>query len=963
MKNISSIIYGILFSVLIIANSAIFGQEISSETLPNLRGEKAIKKLKENGQYDSLMDAVKSAQKKDGQTDELPTTNAIGQNIRLTASDGSTTDKFGVSVAISGDTAIIGSYLDDIGTNAEQGSAYIFVRNGTTWDQQAKITAADGAAGDRFGIEVAIYNNTVIVGSYLDDVGINTDQGSAYIYARTGSLWIQQTKLTVADGAANDQLGYGVSLYGNTAIVGSYSDDIGTNANQGSAYVFVGSGATWTQQAKLTASDGAADDAFGIKLTLNGDTLIVGSPNDDVGTNANQGSVYIFVRNGTTWTQQAKLTASDGAANDQFGFSVSISGETAIVGVYADDIGANADQGSAYIFVRNATIWTQQAKIINPEGAANARFGLSVAISGNTIVIGSQFENIGEHLAQGSADVYIKMNNGTWERQTRLISADGLPIDTLGNCVAIDNNNILVGASLDDVGANTDQGSVYAFRFLSQTWSQESQKVASDGAADDQFGGSVSISGDTAIVGSVLDDIGTNAEQGSAYIFVRTGTTWTQQAKLIASNGTVDDRFGVDVAIYGDTAIVGANRKNVGVNSNQGSAYIFVRNGTTWTQQAELNASDGGADDQFGFGVTVFGDTALVGAYADDVAANTDQGSVYVYTRSGTTWTQQTKLTASDGAADDQFGVDLELNGNTVVIGAYLDDIGTNIDQGSTYVFVRSGAIWTQQAKLTASDGVTNDFFGRDVAISGDTAIVGAYFDDVGTVVGAGSAYVFTRTGTTWTQQQKLTASDGGASDFFGINVAISGDTVIIGASQDDIGTNTNQGSAYFFTRVNGVWLQQQKLTAPNGAVDDLFGVSVAVSGDKFLVGAWLSDSAVSNPLTENSKDNFAPTAVDQGTAYFFINNLLPPTAAGVSVSGRVLTANGRGLRNATVSLTKANGETISTTTSAFGYYSFDNVEAAQTIVISINSKRFHFQPQVVSLTESLSDLNFIAME
>ncbi len=954
MKNKCLLLIGIFVSGLVFANSSTFGQTISNDALPTLRGDKAVEKLKEAGQYDSLMEAVKVARKEDGQSS---TADAIGQNIKLTASDGLATDKFGVSVAISGDTAIVGSYLNNVGTNNEQGSAYIFVRNGTTWNAQAKLTAADGAINDRFGIDVAIYDNTVVVGSYLDDIGANADRGSAYIFARTGSLWIQQTKLTASDGAAGDQFGYSVSIYGNTVVVGAYSNDVGANANQGSAYIFVGSGAVWTQQAQLTASDGTADDIFGYDVSLNGNTAIIGSPNDDVSTNPNQGSAYIFVRSGTMWTQQTKLTASDGAANDQFGFAVSISGEIVVVGAYANDIGANADQGAAYIFVRNSTVWTQQAQLINPQGAVNARFGISVAISGYAVVIGSYFDNIGENLAQGSADVYFQTDGATWARQTQLVSADGAATDTLGNSVAIESGNILVGAALDDVGANADQGSVYAFRILSQTWSQESQKVASDGAANDQFGGAVSISGNTAIIGSLNADVGANANQGAAYIFVRTGTTWTQQAKLTASDGAASDFFGVDTAIYGDTVIVGSHRNDVGSNIDQGAAYIFVRSGTTWTQQAQLTASDGAASDFFGFGVTIFGDTAIVGAHTDDVGANTDQGAAYVFTRSGTTWTEQTKLTASDGAANDAFGVDLEISGNTVIIGASLDDVGTNTDQGSAYIFVRSGAVWTQQAKLTASDGVTVDNFGRDVAISGDTALVGAYFADVGTVVGAGSAYVFNRSGTTWTQQQKLTASDGGASDFFGISVAINGDTIIIGASQDDVGANVNQGSAYFFTRINGIWHQQQKLNASNGTANDLFGISVAVSGDKFVIGAWLSDSAVSNPLNEN---NFTPAAVDQGASYFFINDVLAPTSAGVSIGGRVMT-NDIGLRNAIVTLTKANGETISVRTSTFGYYNFEGLEAGQTVVISVNSKRFQFNPQAITLSEDITDLNFIA--
>jgi hypothetical protein len=233
----------------------------------------------------------------------------------------------------------------------------------------------------------------------------------------------------------------------------------------------------------------------------------------------------------------------------------------------------------------------------------------------------------------------------------------------------------------------------------------ESKLTAGDGAAYDAFGGSVAINGDTAIVGACYDDVGANSDQGSAYVFVRSGTAWTQQAQLTAGDGAAGDHFGKSVAISGDTAIVGADDADVGANIDQGSAYVFVRSGTAWTQQAQLTAGDGAAGDLFGASVAISGDTAIVGAYDDDVGANSDQGSAYVFVRSGTTWTQQAQLTAGDGAAGDAFGKSVAISGDTAIVGAGYDDVGANSDQGSAYVFVRSGTAWSQQAKLTAGDG------------------------------------------------------------------------------------------------------------------------------------------------------------------------------------------------------------------------------------------------------------------
>ncbi len=380
--------------------------------------------------------------------------------------------------------------------------------------------------------------------------------------------------------------------------------------------------------------------------------------------------------------------------------------------------------------------------------------------------------------------------------EQKILASDGASYDSFGYSVAVSGNTALVGAYNDDVGGNSNRGSAYVFVRSGATWSEQAHLTASDGASNDYFGYSVALSGDTALVGAYQDQVGVNVKQGSVYVFVRSGTAWTQQAKLTASDGAAGDLFGSSVALSGDTALVGAYMDNA--SGAQGSAYVFTRSGTTWTQQAKLTASDGATSDYFGISVGLSSDTALVGAYKDDVGTRTDQGSAYVFVRSGTNWTQQAKLTASDGVTSAWFGYSASLAGDTALIGAYQDPVNGNANRGSAYVFVRSGTTWTQQAKLTASDGGSYDEFGYSVALSGDTALVGAHHDNVGGM-GQGSAYVFARSGTTWTQQTKLTASDGAASDLFGDSVALSGDTALVGADGDDVGANSNQGSAYFY--------------------------------------------------------------------------------------------------------------------------------------------------------------------
>lgn len=945
---------------------------------PTLSGDAAIEQLKQNGEYESLLKAVENARDKNGRREESPgEQNAVGQTARLNAGDGAAGDQFGTSVAVSGNTAVIGAYLDDVNGNTDQGSAYVFTKTGTAmWTEQAQLSAMDGAADDLFGTSVAISGETVVVGANRDVNGTISGQGSAYIFTRSGTVWTQQQKITADDGAEFDLFGVSVGISGETLVVGAYFDNVGNNSDQGSAYIFTRSGATWTQRQKLTANGGAANDFFGYSVAINDDTIVIGAYGDDVGTVANQGSAYVFTKAGDVWTQQAQLVAMDGANGDLFGIGVAISGNTIVVGAYADNVvvngTSNGDQGSAYVFVRNGTTWMQQTQLVAADGAAGDLFGLSVGISGDTVIVGSYQDDVSSQ-NQGSAYLYMRSGT-TWTQQAQLTAADGAEGDAFGLSVAAGGENLLVGSVLHAVGANDNQGSVYSYRVLTANYTLETRTTSNDGAFDDHFGISVAVSGDTAVVGAYLDDVGASGDQqGSAYIFIRVGTRWRLQTQLLAMDGAAFDRFGVSVSIDGETVIVGAYQPSVGTVSGRGAAYIFTGTGTNWTQQAKLTATDGTVGDQFGYSAAISGETVVVGANADDVGANTDQGSAYIFTRSGTTWTQRTQLAAmtdniNDSAAGDQFGNSVAIDGNTVVVGAVFDDLLLNVQQGSAYVFVGSGATWTQQAKLQSpldpTGGSANDRFGFSVAVSRDTAVVGAIFDNVGSNNNQGSAYVFIRSGTTWTQQAQLLAADGAADDRFGSSAAISGDIVVVGAFSDDVGDNFDQGSAYVFERTGTTWAQKTRLIDTIGMGNDQFGSSVAISGDKIAVGAPNSDNTTFDGFSRDAENRFnAPEALDQGSVLFYVNAPLAPTAAMVTVSGRAMSSAGRGIRNVVIRMTDVSGNVRTATTTAFGYYRFAAVEAGETYIITATGKRSTFsQPShVLNIYEDTDGINFIS--
>ena len=365
----------------------------------------------------------------------------------------------------------------------------------------------------------------------------------------------------------------------------------------------------------------------------------------------------------------------------------------------------------------------------------------------------------------------------------------------------------MIGALYDDDNGFRS-GSAYVFtRDGAGVWGEQAKLLASDGASYDQFGWSVAVDGDTAVIGVTNGD-GYASISGTANVFTRDAMgEWTQKQKLTASDGVRSDEFGYSVAVDGDTAVIGARGSDNGL-INSGSTYVFTRSGGSWNQQAKLTASDGADSDEFGFSVAVDEDTdtgivtAVIGAWVDDDNGLSNSGSAYVFTGSGVSWNQQAKLTASDGEGNDRFGSSVAVVGDTAVIGAFLDDDNGLIDSGASYVFTRSGGSWSEQAKLTATDGASYDQFGSSVAVDGETAVIGARLDD-DNGFHSGSAYVFTRSAGVWDEKLKLLASDGASDDFFGdINgaVGVSGSTIVAGAPRHDTLVGGDDGAAYFFS-------------------------------------------------------------------------------------------------------------------------------------------------------------------
>jgi hypothetical protein len=380
----------------------------------------------------------------------------------------------------------------------------------SVWQEQ-KVTAADGAAGDNFGYAVAVNGTTAVVGA--SNAG-GDGRGVAYVYVLVDDVWTLQQELSADDGAALDGFGFSTSVSGDTIVIGAPYATIGDNGGEGAAYVFVRSGDTWTQVQKLEPDDGTSNFNFGWSVAVSASTALISSPVAAVGDNALQGKAYIFENDGGTWTQAQTLLADDGSAMSTFGSSVALDGTNAIVGA----AGVDGYFGAAYVFDGSSGTWTQTAHLSPDDGVPTEFFGLSVAISGSKALVGAYYQRVDGHNGQGSAYIFSG-DGGTWVQQQKLIASDGAAGARFGLSVALDGTTALVGSYFATVDGNSQQGAAYVFSELGDTWNETDKLVASDGASDDHFGNAVALASGTALIGAFDASPGGTTSQGAAYFY------------------------------------------------------------------------------------------------------------------------------------------------------------------------------------------------------------------------------------------------------------------------------------------------------------------------------------------------------------------------------------------------------------------------------------------------------------
>ena len=750
-----------------------------------------------------------------------------------TTGDGAPADNFGIAIATSGNRAVIGAYGDvivapGVANGVAEGSAYVFTQAvDGTWAQTQKLTPEPlGGDGDNFGLAVAFSGDLIAIGAPRRAAAGLKAAGTVYLYSSSGGAFsLIQTIVSNAP-VADARFGAALALTGDYLAIGS------PQAGRGRVELYrLAPSGIFTFERSFVAPVTEAEAArFGHALALSASELLIGAPQASGG-----GAVFASSRELGIWGEAGRLLLDPAATTSELGFSLSLDSEVALVGL------PGAGPGQVRVLSRSAKAWAEVAILAAPGLQNGARFGQALDLGPARAVVGAT----GALGGDGAGFIFVR-NGAQFLAPQAVDVADGGFADRFGIAVADTQNGVLIGADLDDIYSNSGQGAVYSFvPGFNGNLQLNDRLDTGDGAYLDRFGTAVAIEGNIAMVGAYLEDTEAGADAGAVHWFERTGNRWSRRGRITAPDGRIEDRFGIAVDIEGDRVAIGAFWDVIGTNVDQGSVYIFHRSGDDWVFETKLVAADGRERDLFGFALALDGDRLLVGARGARVP-NLDQGTAYVFRRLASgSWVQEARLNAPSPASGLFFGASVDLSAGRALIGAPGAQVEPGVaNAGAAYVFQGGAGGWLYSGRLIAPQPRESAAFGFSVASDSQRLLAGAFLDapDFNAI---GAAYVFNASDRVL--EATLRAALPQPGEIMGISVAIDGGLIALGSSGYDINGISNAGSVRLFERGLLGWRETRQLVAIDPGFGDGFGRAVAAADGSILIGA--PGKARANPL------------------------------------------------------------------------------------------------------------------
>jgi hypothetical protein len=569
---------------------------------------------------------------------------------------------------------------------------------------------------------------------------------------------------------------------------------------------------------------------FGAALAVDGDTMMIGAPDSVVNDVSDVGFVQVLERSATLgWVPVANLIAPNDSDSGEFGTSIVIRGDTAVIGARVDSDAVPS--GALYVYTRTAGVWSFSQRLAASDPENFTSFGCSVDMDGDTIVVGAFTDpdtQSGTPLSGAGSAYIFTSSGGTWTQQQKLVAADRDVQDRFGNSVRISGDTVVIGCHQDDAVGAANAGSAYVFKRTAGNWALEQKLLPPLGTiANDNFGWSVAIEGDTIFVGAYRMDR-ESFDEGGVFCFTRSGGTWIYLQEVRQPVPVFGDFFGTALSLEGDVLFATAT----GDNSLTGTIFRSERSGGVWGAMESIDIEQPLYPGEIGHFLAHSGPYAVT-----SMGISGDEGYAVILEEDAGIWKRVDIVYSSDRSLSDFFGAATAASTNTLVVGVSGDDL-LQSSSGSAYIYTLEGGTWQESQWLHPVLGVHTSGFGSAVTISGDLMAIASLSDTIDGVSDAGSVYLYERTNSYWGLDTRLTPPTPILGENFGISVSLEGNRLAVGTSSIFVSPPDSPGFVFIYDKVGGVWSLTETLTAPASAIGDRFGTSVALRGQKLVVGA-----------------------------------------------------------------------------------------------------------------------------
>jgi hypothetical protein len=613
---------------------------------------------------------------------------------------------------------------------------------------------------------------------------------------------------------------------GPLALDGNRALIVGSEGDQWAAYVFDHNGTSWIQEDVLILPS----LEFPRSLALNENRVIFGFPTDDtLGNNA--GIAYVFEYDGSAWSEPMAVHPAVPTAYAWFGFDVDISGDRLIAGAFHEELGDLPEVGAAYTFEFDGASWVETQRLAPAQPGFQHRFGWRVSLLGDRALVGMFpfFDGFNELLPVVEA---FEHNGDEWSLTGILEPNEDREDwhDGFGISLSLSGDSALIG-SPESFGFDRRSGAAFLFEFDGLTWNQSEKLVPSYTDAGQAFGESLQLEGDRILVGAPGEDAG-DEESGAIYFFDRAGSGWDQTSKLRARDTAWEDFFGSAVVVDGDFAFLAA-RGDGDNGRSSGSVSVFLRDGDgEWLHLETLTASDGAPGDEFGTGLDATGNSVWIGAPGSD-AFGRDSGAAYHFEYDGDSWVERQKFAPSDASFDYEFGFRISANDNRVAISAP-GAITLGDETGAVYILESDNGDWVEAARITSDNPLNRQRLGSSIDLEGDRLVAGALGGS--SLGGFGSAFIFDFDGSAWSQSADLEPSISHSWRRFGYAAVLHNDKAFVSGVSADVGGNEGVGAVFEFTHDGGSWVESQIIASGAPETSAYFGTAIDIAGQDLLI-------------------------------------------------------------------------------------------------------------------------------